>query len=457
MDVMATTKRQFWFLEMAAGLRLKFVLPVVSGCIMLASSVFPWLVDPVQGNFSAWQLPIDIGWQLHTSYVSYGLLCLLCAIFAFLVAAANITSFKGSSFFSNKHSFAALFCLAPVLLFFLQYLTVDMVGVDVLAQHKVQMILLQRHLGYSLQADRLRIDPYTFTDATVLGRLLLLADQISFGILLPLAASWFLYDYRRIVTTLPRIATNSSKSRYLWLAVIGLFLLIVFGRGPISTVCDFKAKQSLSSGDYSQALNWLYWAQVMNPSLLQVASFHIDRGEALYFLHPDQSSDDSRVFLGATYRNNKDFLDSYQELLGVWQANPTSPWVTSEIGTTIERLSEFTTTPNGLIALRADNDDTALIWVQLLSKVDPTNTYGQYMNGFILYDLHDYNACITQMNAVLSLRPNNDIKSSAITYIALSDIREGHYNEGRNLLFQAVKLDPNYRNNTAREALSGLY
>lgn len=454
---MITTKRQFWFLEIAAGMRLKVILPVVSGCIMLVSSGLPWLVDPALGNLSAWQLPVDIGWQIHTNFISYGLLCLLCALFAFLVAAANVTTFRGSTFLSNRHSLAALFCLIPVVLFFLQYLTVDMASVDVLAQHKVQMILLQHHFGYSLQSDRLPIDPYTYTNATILGRLLLLVDQISVGLLLPLAASWFLYDYRRIMKTLPRIATNSSRRRYVWMAGIALFLFILLGRGPMSTVFDFKAKQSLSSGDYSQALNWLYWAQIMNPSLLQVSSFHIERGEALYFLHPTQSSDDTRVFLGATYRNNKDFLDSYQELLGVWQANPTTSWVASEMSTTLQRLSEFTTSPQGLISLRENSDDTGLIWIQLLNKVAPTNIYGQYMNGFILYNIHDYAACITQMRAVLAAHPNNDISSSALTYIALSDMKEGNYSEGRNLLFQAVKLDPSYRNNTAREALSGLY
>jgi len=454
---MATTTRQFWFLKLDAGIRLKTLLPVVGGCIMLLSSVLPWLLDPLLGNLSAWQLPVDFGWQIHLRFFSYGLLCLLCAIYAFLVAVANIRTFRGSHLFVNRHSLAALLCLFPFALFFLQYLTVDMVGIDLLAQHKIQLLLMQRHLGYSLRTDRLPIDPYTFTDATLLGRLLLLTDQISIGLLLPLGASWLLYDYRCLVTTLPYIAIKSSRRRYLWMAGIALFLFILLGRGPIATLSDFKAKQSLASGDYSQALGWLNLAQVMNPSLLQVASFHIERGEALYFLHPNQSSDDSHVYLASVYRSNKDFLDSYQELLGVWQANPTTPWVTSEMSTTIERLSEFTTSPQGLIALRDDNDDTALVWTQLLNKVDSTNIYGQYLSGFLLYNLRDYGACTAHMQAILSANPNNDIRSSAITYIALSDIREGRYSEGRNLLFEAVKLDPSYRNNTAREALSGLY
>ncbi len=40
--------------------------------------------------------------------------------------------------------------------------------------------------------------------------------------------------------------------------------------------------------------------------------------------------------------------------------------------------------------------------------------------------------------------------------MALSDNGRGEYAEARDLLFKAVALDPSYRNNTAREALSGL-
>ena len=107
--------------------------------------------------------------------------------------------------------------------------------------------------------------------------------------------------------------------------------------------------------------------------------------------------------------------------------------------------------------LRPDNDDSALVWIKLLTKVDTTNLYGQYVDGLIMYDLHNYSSCTAQMKIVLNGKPSADLHSSAITYIALSDIRVGDFREGRTLLFDALKFDPSYRNNTAREALSGLY
>ncbi len=448
---------QFWFLKRGAGSRTKIIFPVVSLCLMLISSLSPWLVDPLLGSSSAWGLSIDIGWQVRTSFFSYGILCLLCALYTSIVAFAGEKTFRGSTLFADKYGVAAVLCLLPILLFLMQYLFTDVVGVHVLSQHKVQMLLIQRHFGYSGQADRITIDPFLFTDATMLGRFQLLIDQASIGVLLPLIASWLLFECQRIVSVPLYADSKNTTWKYGWLLGLGLLLVLV-GRGPAATFCDFEGSQSLSSGNYAKALNWLDWAQALNPSLLQVASFHIERGQALYFLHPKQVNDESHVYLASVYRSQKDFIDSYQELLSMWQAHPTTPWVVSEMSITIERLAEFTSPLNNApVVLRPDNDDSALVWIKLLTKVDSTNLYGQYVDGLIMYDLHDYSSCTAQMTIVLNAKPNTDIHSSAITYIALSDIRVGKFREGRNLLFEALKFDPSYRNNTAREALSGLY
>jgi len=450
------TTRQFWFLNRDGGSLLKVVLPIVGGLIMLGASVSPWLVDPLLGSSLAWKLPIDIGWQVRTGIVSYGLLCLIAALYSFTIAAATVKTFKWSSFFIGKYRVAAILCLAPVALFLLQYLFVDIAGMNILTQHKLQMLLIQYHFGYSGQADRIVIDPYKFTDATILGRLQLLTDQVSFGILLPFLAALFLFESRRFVVTQPYAGPKDTNRKYAWIVGIVFFALLL-GRGPIATFCNFEVKQALASGNYSSALTWLNVAQTLNPSLQQVAASHIERGEALYFLNPNQHSDDTRIYLASVYRSNKNYLAAYQELLAVWQTHPSAPWVVGEMSITLQSLAELTKSLNGSVIFRQEHDNTALIWVQLLDKVDAKNLYGQYMTGRILYDVHDYSACITQMDIILAAKPNADVRSSAITYIGLSDIRQGKYSEGRNLLFEALKSDPSYRNNTAREALSGLY
>ncbi len=452
---MVSTK-QSWFLDAGESSLLKTILPVISGFIMLVASVLPWLTDPLLGNSSAWKLTVDIGWQVRTGFLSYGLLCFLCALYVFLVAAATVRHFKGSHFFVDKYILAAVLCLIPPILFLLQYLFIDMPAMSILTQHKIQMLLIMKYFGYAIKADRLTIDPFTFVDSTVLGRLQLLFDQVSIGLVLPLLAAGLLLSCRNFVPKLSQKSTRNNKWKYTWIVGLGV-LLLGLGRGPFATTCVFEAKQSLSSGNYVQALNWLGWAQKLNPSLLQVSSFHIERGEALYFLHPDQNSDDSRAYLASVYRSNKNFLKSYQELLAVWQAHPATPWVVHEMSTTIEDLAGLTNLVNGSVIFRNAHDNSALVWAQLLIKIDPTNLFGQYLDGFIMYDLHDYSACTTQMQLLLTAKPNDDIRSSALTYLGLSDIQIGKYSEGRNLLFEALKFDPSYRNNTAREALSGLY
>ena len=82
--------------------------------------------------------------------------------------------------------------------------------------------------------------------------------------------------------------------------------------------------------------------------------------------------------------------------------------------------------------------------------------YAHYMLGRIQYDLQDYNQCEVQMLTVLNMGQENNIASSAYTYLALSHIGQGDSIAARQYLFKAQELDPAYRNNIAREEASGL-
>ena len=62
------------------------IMPSLAGGTMLGASLFPWLIDPLGKTFTAWQVPIDIGWQVRSNLFSYGLLCLCCALYAFFIA-----------------------------------------------------------------------------------------------------------------------------------------------------------------------------------------------------------------------------------------------------------------------------------------------------------------------------------------------------------------------------------
>ena len=456
--------RQHWFLKgnWQPHAQLSFnnvIIPGVAGCIMACASVLPWLNDPLGEAYSAWELPIDIGWQFRIGIFSYGLLCLCCAGYAFLVTYAQWKLFKGGDYFVQQRITAGLLCLIPVALFLLQYLCIDVSEINHLYQHKIQILLLQQHFDYRITNQLSPIDPFILDISTIHGRLQLLIDQASVGLLLPCLSAWMLIDYKRLL----RQVASKKQHKLNWFAsILMLVLLVVLGRAPAGMVCEYQAKASLAEGNYAQALVWLDRAFILNPALNQVAYYHIERGQALYFLHPDQQSDDSHAYLAFTYRKQGDYLDAYQELLVVWHSQHTSSWVVSEVSITLERLSEYTQKPRGQgqpIAppiTRLDNDESALPWLQLLTQVDPTNVYGHYVIGRIQYDLHNYTASMAQMSMVIQLSSDSDVQSSAYTYMALSDAGQGDYVDERALLFQALQLDPNYRNSTAREELSGL-
>ena len=440
---------------------ITILIPTLAGCLMLLATFLPWLIDPVTGNALAWQLPLDIIWQFHVGFVNYGVLCTGCAAYIFYIIYAKM---RGQHI---SMVIAGLLCFLPLILFLLQYTCIDIGASTILAHHKTQVLLIQERYGYGAPADRIKLQPFDVDAATVTGRLILLVDQVSIGALLPLVSAWLLLDYgRRGSRTMPQTQNGQGTSttrkmqslwrRRLWL-IVGCTALLLFGLGPSATACEYEAKLLLSSGNYTQAMYWLDAAYVLNPRLEQVPSYHIERGQALYFLHPDQQGDDSRIYLAWVYRGQHDYLDAYQELLPVWQLHRNESWTVSEMSTTLEYLSEYTKYLNGPVVLRPANDDTALRWLQQLTIVDPSNVYGQYQVGRIQCDLHNYPACTAYMLVTLRLNNNADIQSSAYTYIALSDIGLGDYAHARDLLFQAVQLDPSYRNNTAREELSGLH
>jgi hypothetical protein len=73
------------------------------------------------------------------------------------------------------------------------------------------------------------------------------------------------------------------------------------------------------------------------------------------------------------------------------------------------------------------------------------------------YTAGDDEACIGDMRLVLVLTTNADIRSSALTYIALSELGLGDQTAYRTDLLAAVAADVGDHNQLAREDAAGLY
>ncbi len=456
----------------------RVVMQSIAGSIMLIASLLPWLLYPTGERFSAWQLPVDLGWQLHSPLFNYGLLCLGCACSIFFLpfkacqtllraeqTDKTLDRMRKTFYPSAKYAgLVAFLCLLLPLLLLWQYLVIDMQIIAALTRGELQLLLIKTHLGYGVADQFAPIQSLAFHPLDFTERLGLLLDHISIGLFLPLVSAAILLSECVLRPKNRALAAHKlaihKKEKYLlrfpFIALLSFLAIIVLGRSPAALLCTYQAEHSLSTGDYNAVLQWLDTARLLNPSLDQLAIYHIERGQAEYFLHSQQLNLESRAYLAAYYRQQNDLLSSYQELIEARQQYPHTQWLTDELGISIERLAELSTPLKGQKIDLLDNDAPALSWLYQLEQIDPTNVYAHFTIGRVLYDAHNYAQCESEMRFVLSLNRLNDVQSSAYTYMALSRIGLGEPLVAREYLFKAQNLDPEYRNNTARQNISGL-
>jgi tetratricopeptide (TPR) repeat protein len=436
---------------------------------MIGASLLPWLVDPLGERFSAWALPIDLGWQFHSGLFNYGVLSLVCALYAFLIAfrtgkalrAAETGTAKGSvspgKFIpAEQLTLAGLLCLVPMLLFFLQYLFIDMSSINDLARHQMQATLIRLHLSYGSATPFVTINTATFDPLNLHSRLAVVLNNLAPGLFLPLISAALLFVTRVFWPRTWLRRHPAPRARLWWVMGAALLLAVLLGRGPAALASNFQARHALSVGDYTKALTWLDTARAFNPELDQMASYHIERGQAWYYLRPGEENEETMLYLSSTYQQQKDYLASYQELLIAWNRYNKDAWVRDAVSTTLTSLAEQNKPLAGIPNNRLNNDNPSLPWLQELVQIDPDNTYGHYMIGRILYEEHNYTASISEMQSVLDLAQETNFRSVAYTYLGLDSEMLGNASQARTFLFQAVDLDPGYHNNTARQELSGM-
>jgi hypothetical protein len=448
--------------------------PLLAGGALLLATLLPWITDPTGRNTIAWRLPIDLGWQIQTAIGNYGVLCALCACYTFFVTWRVWRRCYGKHInaplpltrelpIGAHYTIAGILCLLPPVIFVFQYLCADMNSIADLTRNEMQLLLIKAHFGYSTPPQLVPLQLATFHPLDLTGRLSLLVDLVGTGFFLPfLGAVILLFAAKSAHISLHANGTQPGRRRSWSRKRVGVVLALVlcslflFGRAPAALVCNYQAEHLLSRGSYSEALVWLDRAVALNPELNNLTAYHLERGQADYFLHPQQNSMDSLAYLSSSYQQRNDLLSAYQTILAAWQGYPHNSWLLDASSQTLELLAESTKPtqgdPDGLLA----EDEPALAWQYKLIVIDNNNLYAQYMIGRALYDLHDYSNSMQQMQKVLDLTNQSDVQSSAYTYIALSKIELGDEAVGRDDLFKAQQLDPDYRNNTARQELSGL-
>lgn len=446
----------------------RVAVPVIAGVVLLLASLLPWFNMPLQKPLSGWQLPVDLGWQFHIPGFSYGILCALSAFYAFFMAYQVIRAIhaeNGQRSVADYHPLCISIALAQrrlvvccflfVAFFLWQYLLVDMGSMAELSRQEVQYLLISREFGYGVGAQLFPIaDPVSLDIYTLPARFVLLINQLGISPFLPLVVALILLSTRHLLPVTTDFVVKRRRSLFACLALVVVCLL--FMRSIMALVCVHQAEYDLSTGANASALTWLDRAHTLNPSLDQLPSYHVERGQALYYLYPGNTSPESHFYLARNYSRRHDYLESYQELTLAWENGGQAAWYADEFTGTLDRLALLSKPLVGQPYARLNNDNSALPWIQQLLRMDPGNVSGYYLLGRIQYDSYNYSACDATMQKVIDMNRRPEVLSSAYTYIALCRIGRGKIVDGRALLLQAVKLDPEYRNNTAREELSGL-
>jgi hypothetical protein len=248
----------------------------------------------------------------------------------------------------------------------------------------------------------------------------------------------------------------ASKKRSLLVANLVVAGTLFLGKAPLSQICVFQAEHLLTTGNYHGVLSWLDTAYWLNPALDQLPSYHLERGQAWYYLDNQHLNLDGMAYLAAYYRTQNDFLSSSQLLQSAWNTYPHTLWLKNEMALSLSALTEMSKPLKGNPLTRINADAPSLRWLEQLIKIDPDNFYAQYTAGRIYCELGEYSMCEASMQTVLQLNTTAEVQSSADTYIAVSMFSSGNPTTAREYLYAAQRSDIEYRNNIARELLSGM-
>ncbi len=468
---------------MRALLESRAIWPLLAAACLIAAVALPGVRIPLIGATGALGLPLELGWGIHASILSYGLLCLLVA--AVCCAAGARTLLPGVSARALGRPLSSLrapllvtlgaLALAITALYVFQALLADFRLIGVWADQENQSLLIRYHLGYSLPRQLRTLQPFQVQTATVTDRLLLLVQVSTIGILLPALAgllclygAWLARSDTIAEPLSPVDMERARRVRRLMLGAVVAVGVIMLARAPVGLAFEKLGQDAVTGGDYATAFDRFDWAERLNPNMAAFATFRTQRGEAQYVMGA-RTSEDASLYLAGQYRTQRSYLLAWGADFPLLQAHPDDAVVRQDTLLTLERIIESSTnvglTPvddeaafrNPTVILKTDEVDSSMPWLDALLRIDPSNVYARYLRGRTLFTLHAYELAGQDFQAILAVSHDAYARSAAYTYVALCRAGLGDYAAERVLLQQAVELDDGYYNTTARQAASGLH
>ena len=403
----------------------------IIGVVLVAAGLWlPWLGMPLETEKRATGLRLVFAAAPTRSWATYGAAVAVCLTVA--VAALVRTRGRGNALLALAGAGALLLPL----LFVVQAVLSDYTLLQHLRTQQTELASVTSQFGYS--------EPRSSVTSVFLlplsGPWRAVATQLRPGWFLCIAGGVFLL----VAGAAPARVQLRRRGVQVALGVAGLGLAALVGRGVAANVVADSALDPLRAGDYNTALSRLDLAQSLNPDLRLSPDVELARGQALAS-SGNRTSVPALLYISHVRTGSGDQPGAILALQDAVQRDPTDVVVRAEL----VRLSRTA-------AMR--NNDPAPLQSVLATPFGPDLVAEHYALGRILYAKGAYQQAIVELErAAQQSAPEPNITSSALTYIALCEMRLGQGDQARHDIIRAVQLDTEYINSLARSLATGLY
>jgi hypothetical protein len=415
-----------WSAGWRAGYRPWLGWPLLGLLLLIVGLTLPWFAVPLQAERTSWSLPVVVAGPPVVSWISYGAVLAICFGLGLLATVRR----RGSPCAATALAGAAV--LVATLTFVVATGTADWPLLQRLEDQATQQTAIFRQFGYAAPgraSSLMLVVPVTGTWSLVGGALRLgwLSAAVG-GLVLFASGASSLADWVR----------RASWRAMLLPALAFLVVVGVLGRGAVADYLAARGGAAAQAGDYQAASSNLTAARWFNSLLTSSTAYELALGQVL--LADGRSGQPLALLADADARGaSGNIRGQVTELRQAVTRDPANPVL-------VEQLNEASQ-----VEMVKDQDPGML---QALS--DPT-VADEYTEGRVRYASADYPAALACFGRVLAMTGDANITSSALTYVALSELKLGHADQARRDLLRAVSVDAGYNNTLARSLVAGLY
>jgi tetratricopeptide (TPR) repeat protein len=409
--------------------RLPVLVPTIGLLLGLLGLNFPWLGVALETERHAVDLRMVAAGMPDSRLISYGSLTAV----ALVVGATLLVRARGRATAALAVC-GAVMMLLP-LLFVLQSAVSDFQLVQHINQQNAEMRSITSQLGYSIP----RSGPTSVLLYPIGGSTRAIAADLRPGWVMSLLGGLLILAFG--LGTLVRGLGSDRRLRWGALAT-GVALGILLGRGGFANYIATSAEQASQAGEYSRATQLFDYAQRLNPLLRFNANFEFGLGRALG-ASGDSGSPLALYAQAKALGTQNDTVNQLADLQTAAEKAPENPVIVQELISQARKAALI-------------NQDRGLMQA-IVSQPYGDLPAAHYALGRILYAGGDFDHAIGQLLRTIQLTNDPNVRSSAYTYISLSERSMGRLADARTHLLTAIALDTEFNNSLARSLAAGLY